>query len=82
MQSSRTTTMDKTLRQGLADGQSRAATVDSALGVLAAGQHGHGESRQRLHQTCSKVNQYVRVCVEMCPVTTRHEAGVASRESR
>ena len=48
---------DKTLRQGLADGQSRGATVDLAPDVLAAGQH-----------------QNVRVCVERCPLTTRHAA--------
>ena len=32
-----------------------------------------GEQR-RVHQTRRPVNQYVRVCVERCPMTTRHTA--------
>ena len=38
---------DKTLQQGLADGQSRAVTVDSAPDVLAAGQHRHGKRAKK-----------------------------------
>ena len=34
---------------------------------------GTGEQR-RLHQTRRPVNQSVRVCVETCPLTTRHTA--------
>ena len=42
------------------------------------GQHKHGRSTRlhsnRLHQTCRPVNQFEHVCVEKCPLTTRHTA--------
>ena len=40
-------------------------------------EHKHGRSRlhnNRLHQTCRQVNQFEHVCVEKCPLTTRHTA--------
>ena len=60
---------DKTLRHGLADGRSRAATVD-----LAQDSTGTGREQRRLHQTRRPVNQHVRVCVKRCALTTRHIA--------
>ena len=58
---------------------------DAALDVLAAGeQHKHGRrstrlhDRNRLHQTCRPVNQFEHVCVEECPLTTRHTAAAAT----
>ena len=42
------------------------------------GQHKHGRSTRlhsnKLHQTCRPVNQFEHVCVEECPLTTRHTA--------
>ena len=35
---------------------------------------GTEKEQRRLHQTRRLVNQYVRVCVEMCPLPTRHTA--------
>ena len=31
-------------------------------------------TNNRLHQTCRPVDQYMHVCVEKCPLTTRHIA--------
>ena len=73
---------DKSLRQGIADGQSRAATVLSAPHVLDARKRRHEERLQWLHQTRRPVNQYVRVCAERCPLTTRHTAKRRPLESR
>ena len=45
-------------------------------------QHKHGRSTRlhnnRLHQTCRRVNQFEHVCVEECPLTTRHTAAAAT----
>ena len=45
---------------------------------LLRGQHKHGRSTRlhnnKLHQTCRPVNQFEHVCVEECPLTTRHTA--------
>ena len=60
------------LTTGLAHKQSRAATVDAELDVLAAGQH--GESKQKLHQSRRAANQHEGVCVDRCPLTSRHTA--------
>ena len=40
---------------------------------------GTGEQR-RLHHTRRPVNQYCRVCVERCPLTTRHTAKCGRRQ--
>ena len=73
----------KDLPQGLAEGNSRAATGRGAGRACCREQHKHGRStrlhdRNGLHQTCRPVNQFEHVCVEECPLTTRHTAAAAT----
>ena len=56
-----------------------ARRATAALDVLGAGLHEHGEGAGQLHvtrphQTCRPVDQYVHVCVEKRPLTTRRAA--------
>ena len=60
-------------------GYKREQRPDAALDVLAAGTAQAREEHKtptvyRLHQTCRLVNQFEHVCVEECPLTTRHTA--------
>ena len=70
----------KDLQQGLAMGYNREQRPDAALDVLSAGtaqareEQGDSTTTTRLHQTCGPVNQLRHVCVEKCPLTTRHVA--------
>ena len=69
----------KDLPQGLAMGYNREQRPDAALDVLAAGtaqaRGGAQDSNgNRLQQTCRPVDQFEHVCVEKCPLTTRHTA--------
>ena len=63
------------------DGDIREQRPDAALDVLSTVLHKHGWGTERLqnnndklHQTCGPVNQQRHVCVERCPLTTRHTA--------
>ena len=52
---------------------------DAALDVLAAGNststgRAQDSNSNRLHQTCRPDDQFEHVCVEECPLTTRHTA--------
>ena len=64
----------------LRDGDIREQRPDAALDVLSAVLHQHGRGAERLHnndrfhQTCGPVNQQRHVCVERCPLITRHSA--------
>ena len=69
----------KDLPQGLAEGDIREQRPDAALDVLAAGNStstggAQDSNSNRLHQTCRPVDQFEHVCVEECPLTTRHTA--------
>ena len=60
-------------------GDIREQRPDAALDVLAAGNStstggAQDSNRNRLHQTCWPVDQFEHVCVEECPLTTRHTA--------
>ena len=69
--------------QGLAEGDIREQRPDATLDVLAAGDSTSTEGAQdsttdRLHQTCRPVKEFEHVCVEECPLTTRHTAAAAT----
>ena len=73
----------KTFHKASRKGHSRAATGRGAGRACCGWQHKHGRStrlhnRNRLHQTCRPVNQFEHVCVEECPLTTRHTAAAAT----
>ena len=63
----------KTFNKASRWGHSPAATGRGA-GRDRCGLHEHGDNKNRLHQTCGPVNQHRHVCVERCPLTTRHTA--------
>ena len=66
----------KDLPQGLAEGDFASSDRTWCWTCLLRGQHKHGRSTRlhsnKLHQTCRPVNQLEHVCVEECPLTTRH----------
>ena len=68
----------KDLPQGLEE-DIREQRPDATLDVLAAGNStstggAQDSNRNRLHQTCRPVDQFEHVCVEECPLITRHAA--------
>ena len=73
----------KDLPQGLAEGEFASSDRTRRWTCLLRGQHKHGRRstrlhNNRLHQTCRPVNQFEHVCVEECPLTTRHTAAAAT----
>ena len=68
----------KDLPQGLAERTFASSDRTRRWTCLLRVQHKHGRSTRlhnnRLHQTCRPVNQFEHVCVEECPLTTRHTA--------
>ena len=61
----------------------REQRLDAALDVLAAGDStstggAQDSTTTGSHQTCRPVNQFEHVCVEECPLTTRHTAAAAT----
>ena len=55
-------------------GYSRAATRRGAGRARCRLARARVANDNRLHQTCRPINQYTHVCVEKCPLTTRHTA--------
>ena len=79
----------KTFNKASRRGHSRAATGRGAGRALCGDSTSTGGAERlhnnRLHQTCRPVNQLRHVCVEKCPLTTRHvahkhAAGTAAEE--
>ena len=76
----------KTFHKASRRGNSRAATGRGAGRACCGEQHKHGRSTRlhnnKLHQTCRLVNQFEHVCVEECPLTTRHTANRSGDRGR
>ena len=69
---------DRTSGQGLADGRSRAATVDSAPHVRAPGQHKYGRAQGAPPDTST--GQSIRPCLRREVPATRERSDEASRD--
>ena len=65
---------DKTIRQGFATRSRERRPRTRRRMCLLQDKTDTGREQRRLHKTRSRVNHYVRICLERCPLTTRHTA--------